>query len=220
MSAPPTKKVSSAGDVRVKEEKRTSTIEKADTSRQSHDLKDEIAKEVEMDGSDRSSFYAASTSPSPAAAIPFELIPASEKRNIEFHMLFRSAPEDDPLMEGISTMYETCTDLADYSCALQKEILIQGRLYLTRNHLCFNSNIFGWVTNVSVFKRYALIVLAGDCSYRRADHRAKNDCICDSKRYSNHDTPCKSNCKVQEDHSNFCSTLLHRSCIEKWHTRR
>lgn len=36
----------------------------------------------------------------------------------------------------------------DYGCALQKEILLQGRLYVSEQHICFNSNIFGWVTNV------------------------------------------------------------------------
>ena len=62
---------------------------------------------------------------------------APERRNAEFHLLFRSVPEDDPLME-------------DYSCALQKDILVQGRLYATRAHLCFNSNIFGWITNLVI----------------------------------------------------------------------
>ena len=35
-----------------------------------------------------------------------------------------------------------------YKCALQKEILLQGHIYITEHHLCFNANIFGWVTNV------------------------------------------------------------------------
>ncbi|KAI3643915.1 hypothetical protein MP228_010079 [Amoeboaphelidium protococcarum] len=62
---------------------------------------------------------------------------ASEKRNAELHALFRSIPAEDPLIE-------------DYSCALQREILIHGRLYLTKNHLAFNSNIFGFVTNLVI----------------------------------------------------------------------
>lgn len=37
---------------------------------------------------------------------------------------------------------------SDYGCALQREILIQGRLYISEHHLCFNANIFGWVTTV------------------------------------------------------------------------
>ena len=38
---------------------------------------------------------------------------------------------------------------ADYGCALQRDILIQGRLYISENHVCFHANIFGWVTDVS-----------------------------------------------------------------------
>ncbi|KAJ2956728.1 hypothetical protein NQZ79_g7466 [Umbelopsis isabellina] len=36
----------------------------------------------------------------------------------------------------------------DYGCALQKEILVQGRIYISEHHICFNANIFGWVTNL------------------------------------------------------------------------
>ncbi|EOB00742.1 GRAM domain-containing protein 1C, partial [Anas platyrhynchos] len=35
-----------------------------------------------------------------------------------------------------------------YACALQKDILLQGRLYLSENWLCFHSNIFRWETTV------------------------------------------------------------------------
>ncbi|KAF2875341.1 hypothetical protein BDV95DRAFT_564893 [Massariosphaeria phaeospora] len=62
---------------------------------------------------------------------------ASPKRNRDFHSLFKSVPEDDYLIE-------------DYSAALQKEILLQGRLYVSEGHLCFSSNILGWVTNLVV----------------------------------------------------------------------
>lgn len=40
--------------------------------------------------------------------------------------------------------------MTDYGCALQREILIQGRLYISEHHLSFNANIFGWVTTVSL----------------------------------------------------------------------
>ncbi|KAL8687155.1 MAG: hypothetical protein Q9218_006595 [Villophora microphyllina] len=58
---------------------------------------------------------------------------ANKKRNKDFHQTFRSVPEDDYLIE-------------DYSCALQKEILLAGRLYVSEGHICFSSNILGWVT--------------------------------------------------------------------------
>lgn len=62
---------------------------------------------------------------------------ASSKRNRDFHNLFRSVPEDDYLIE-------------DYSAALQRDILLHGRLYVSEGHICFSSNILGWVTNLVI----------------------------------------------------------------------
>ena len=33
----------------------------------------------------------------------------------------------------------------DFHCALQKKICLQGRLYLFQQHVCFYSNLFGFV---------------------------------------------------------------------------
>lgn len=62
---------------------------------------------------------------------------ASSKRNKDFHGFFKSVPEDDYLVE-------------DYSAALQRDILLQGRLYVSEKHICFSSNILGWVTNLVI----------------------------------------------------------------------
>ncbi|KAF9055768.1 hypothetical protein BJ165DRAFT_443623 [Panaeolus papilionaceus] len=62
---------------------------------------------------------------------------ASNKRNADFHELFPGVPEGDYLIE-------------DYGCALQREILIQGRIYISENHICFHANIFGWITDVGL----------------------------------------------------------------------
>ncbi|KAF4549252.1 Hypothetical protein D9617_22g065970 [Elsinoe fawcettii] len=62
---------------------------------------------------------------------------ASSKRNKDFHALFRSVPEDDYLIE-------------DYSAALQRDILLHGRFYVSEGHICFSSNILGWVTNLVI----------------------------------------------------------------------
>ncbi|RPD82737.1 hypothetical protein L226DRAFT_541858 [Lentinus tigrinus ALCF2SS1-7] len=70
---------------------------------------------------------------------------ASNKRNQDFHELFPSVPEGDYLIE-------------DYGCALQREILIQGRLYISENHVCFHANIFGWITDLSI-PMYEVITL-------------------------------------------------------------
>lgn len=62
---------------------------------------------------------------------------APKQRNRNFHQQFRSVPEDDYLIE-------------DYSCALQREILLAGRIYISEGHICFSSNILGWVTTLVI----------------------------------------------------------------------
>lgn len=62
---------------------------------------------------------------------------ATKKRNREFHNLFRTVPEDDYLIE-------------DYSCALQRDIILAGRIYISEGHICFSSNILGWVTTLII----------------------------------------------------------------------
>lgn len=62
---------------------------------------------------------------------------ASKKRNKEFHQIFKKIPKDEYLIE-------------DFSCALSKDILVQGRMYLSQNFICFKSNILGWVTNLLI----------------------------------------------------------------------
>lgn len=62
---------------------------------------------------------------------------ATMKRNTDFHQLFHSLDLTDRLVD-------------DFSCALSREILLQGRLYVSENNICFNSNLLGWVTNLVI----------------------------------------------------------------------
>ncbi|ODV81794.1 uncharacterized protein CANTADRAFT_45062 [Suhomyces tanzawaensis NRRL Y-17324] len=62
---------------------------------------------------------------------------ATMKRNTEFHQLFRTLDLTDRLLD-------------DFSCALSREILLQGRIYVSEHYLCFNSNLLGWVTNLVI----------------------------------------------------------------------
>ncbi|XP_028406902.1 GRAM domain-containing protein 2B-like isoform X2 [Dendronephthya gigantea] len=55
----------------------------------------------------------------------------------EFHKLFTDIPKEE-------------FPINDYSCALSREILLHGRLFLSQNWLCFYSNIFGWETVVKL----------------------------------------------------------------------
>uniref|UniRef100_A0A8C8RFC3 GRAM domain containing 1A n=1 Tax=Pelusios castaneus TaxID=367368 RepID=A0A8C8RFC3_9SAUR len=65
------------------------------------------------------------------------LSPTYKQRNEDFRRIFKRLPESERL-------------LVDYSCALQRDILLQGRLYLSEKWLCFYSNIFRWETAISI----------------------------------------------------------------------
>lgn len=62
---------------------------------------------------------------------------ANNKRNKDFHRLFRSLTSNDYLLD-------------DFSCALSKDILVHGRMYVSEHNICFNSNILGWVTTLVI----------------------------------------------------------------------
>ncbi|XP_038634842.1 protein Aster-B isoform X9 [Scyliorhinus canicula] len=65
------------------------------------------------------------------------LSPTYKQRNEDFRKLFKHLPDTERL-------------IVDYSCALQRDILLQGRLYLSENWICFYSNIFRWETLLTV----------------------------------------------------------------------
>ncbi|KAL7669148.1 hypothetical protein ACOME3_009814 [Neoechinorhynchus agilis] len=50
-----------------------------------------------------------------------------------FKKIFSELPKDEML-------------IVDYSCALQRDILVQGRMYLSSDHICFYGNIIIWET--------------------------------------------------------------------------
>ncbi|XP_059095137.1 protein Aster-A-like [Tigriopus californicus] len=61
--------------------------------------------------------------------------PNYKSRSQTFKKIFSKIPTNERL-------------IVEYSCALQKDILIQGRIYFTSNYLCFYANIFTWETSV------------------------------------------------------------------------
>jgi len=61
---------------------------------------------------------------------------------------YRSRCED--LRKNFPGLPAEETLIVDYSCALQKDILVHGRLYVTTNFLCFYANIFRWETAVTI----------------------------------------------------------------------
>ncbi|XP_064294411.1 GRAM domain-containing protein 2B isoform X1 [Phalacrocorax carbo] len=59
------------------------------------------------------------------------------KANAQFHKLFLDVPMDEPLKQS-------------FTCALQKEILYQGKLFISENWICFHSKVFGKDTKISI----------------------------------------------------------------------
>ncbi|XP_063689395.1 protein Aster-A-like isoform X7 [Bolinopsis microptera] len=60
-----------------------------------------------------------------------------KSREHDFHKLFKSLPEGETLIQ-------------DFSCALLRDILVQGRLYVSQNWFCFYANILGWETLLTI----------------------------------------------------------------------
>merc|ERR1712223_1760227 len=63
--------------------------------------------------------------------------PSYKSRSEDFKKIFTSLPSSERL-------------IVEYSCAIQKDILVHGRLYATVNYLCFYANIFRWETSVAL----------------------------------------------------------------------
>ncbi|XP_012584193.1 PREDICTED: GRAM domain-containing protein 2 isoform X2 [Condylura cristata] len=58
-----------------------------------------------------------------------EVTPQS-KQNQQYHRLFKDIPLEEAVLK-------VC------SCALQRDLLLQGRLYISKNWLCFHASLFG-----------------------------------------------------------------------------
>ncbi|XP_045923427.1 protein Aster-C isoform X2 [Micropterus dolomieu] len=69
-------------------------------------------------------------------AAPQSPLPTYKQRLDEFKKLFKDLPGSERL-------------IVDYTCALQRDILLQGRLYISENWLCFYSNVF-WGTKIAL----------------------------------------------------------------------
>ncbi|XP_076809057.1 uncharacterized protein LOC143452097 isoform X1 [Clavelina lepadiformis] len=73
------------------------------------------------------------------------LSPSYKQKNDDFHKFFKQLPETERL-------------LVDYTCALMKDILVHGRMYVSQNYVCFHSTILKWQTAVMIsFKDIAAV---------------------------------------------------------------
>lgn len=68
------------------------------------------------------------------------------RRTTEFQRLFGEVRTGESVIEcKVCLLF-----LLAYSCALQREILAQGKLFVTTQRIAFHANIIGWVTNVCI----------------------------------------------------------------------
>nr|XP_014278898.2 GRAM domain-containing protein 1A-like [Halyomorpha halys] len=65
------------------------------------------------------------------------LYPTYKSRSDDFKRIFKDIPSEERLV-------------VEYSCAIQRDILVHGRLYVSQNYLCFYANIFRWETQVTI----------------------------------------------------------------------
>ncbi|KAK5901153.1 hypothetical protein CgunFtcFv8_026051 [Champsocephalus gunnari] len=59
------------------------------------------------------------------------------KTNLHYHKLFKDVSNDELLKQS-------------YTCALQKDILYQGKMFVSDNWICFHSKVFGRDTKISI----------------------------------------------------------------------
>uniref|UniRef100_W5KYZ6 GRAM domain-containing protein 2B-like n=1 Tax=Astyanax mexicanus TaxID=7994 RepID=W5KYZ6_ASTMX len=59
------------------------------------------------------------------------------RSNSQYHKVFKDISENEHLKQS-------------YTCALQKDILYQGRLFVSENWICFHSKVFGKDTKISI----------------------------------------------------------------------
>ncbi|XP_061554459.1 GRAM domain-containing protein 2B-like [Phycodurus eques] len=59
------------------------------------------------------------------------------KTNVQFHKLFKEVSRDEALTQS-------------YTCALQRDILYQGKMFVSANWICFHSKVFGRDTKIAI----------------------------------------------------------------------
>lgn len=59
------------------------------------------------------------------------------KTNAQYHKLFKEVNKDELLRQS-------------YTCALQKDILYQGKMFVSDNWICFHSKVFGRDTKIAI----------------------------------------------------------------------
>lgn len=122
----------------------SSNLATSDGTKPSHDVPDRPKSSKLSERAKKKSWYSV-------------LYPSYKSRSEDFKKLFKGVPDDERLVVGKCCAFVIRIEMpasslnrkfscADYSCAVQRDILVHGRLYVSQNYLCFYANIFRWET--------------------------------------------------------------------------
>lgn len=83
---------------------------------------------------------------------------SSSGRQKKFHRHFKQVPQDEEVLNCTSDLPFHPTQkilkkkfaFSDFSCAFVSDILLQGYMYITDNHIAFYSNVFGYITKLLI----------------------------------------------------------------------
>ncbi|XP_043968093.1 GRAM domain-containing protein 2B isoform X4 [Gambusia affinis] len=68
---------------------------------------------------------------------PFVFVLQISKSNCQYHKIFKEISKEEELRQS-------------YTCALQKDILYQGRMFVSDHWICFHSKVFGKDTKIAI----------------------------------------------------------------------
>ncbi|KAJ0057518.1 hypothetical protein NL108_009260, partial [Boleophthalmus pectinirostris] len=82
------------------------------------------------------------------------------KTNAQYHKLFKEVSKDEPLRQSKCYLLKCieenvfahvcCVLVIGYTCALQRDILYQGKMFVSDNWICFHSKVFGRDTKIAI----------------------------------------------------------------------
>ncbi|KAM4745494.1 LOW QUALITY PROTEIN: GRAM domain-containing protein 2B [Anableps anableps] len=75
--------------------------------------------------------------PSGRSASEFSCVFQLSKSNCQYHKIFKEISKEEQLRQS-------------YTCALQKDILYQGRMFVSDHWICFHSKVFGKDTKIAI----------------------------------------------------------------------
>ena len=93
--------------------------------------------------------------------LPPDAIAAEPDTDSRIHAQLRQERKQAASLQQTFGLSQQETPIEDFSCALQKKILMHGRMFVTHEHVCFSSNVFGVKTILVLAFRDVVAVSKG-----------------------------------------------------------